>query len=117
MRTANARRRPNSSAQLEGALQAPSERLDNLPAGNDSAATFAHLEQRVSYLLERLEAASESRGANGGMNRIEEGLQDILRHLERQQDSFAATPPSRRCRRPAMPVRSRRSSATSPICA
>ncbi len=78
------------SAQLEGALQALSERLDNLPVGNDSAATFAHLEQRVSYLLERLEAASESRGANGGMNRIEEGLQDILRHLERQQDSFAA---------------------------
>ncbi|TAH65739.1 MAG: hypothetical protein EWM45_13830 [Rhodopseudomonas palustris] len=86
------------SAQLEGAMQALSERLDNLPVGNDGASTFAHLEQRVSYLLERLEAASESRGANGGagMSRIEEGLQDILRHLERQQDSFAAiaTPPT-----------------------
>jgi localization factor PodJL len=78
------------SAQLEGALQALSQRLDNLPVGNDGAATFAHLEQRVSYLLERLEATSESRGANGGMTRIEEGLQDILRHLERQQDNFTA---------------------------
>ena len=30
-----------------------SDRLDRLPVGNDNAAAFAHLEQRVSYLLER----------------------------------------------------------------
>ena len=76
------------SAQLEGALQALSERLDHLPVGNDGASAFAHLEQRVGVLLQRLEAASESRGNNFG--RVEEGLQDILRHLERQQDTFAS---------------------------
>ena len=31
-----------------------------MPVGNDSASAFAHLEQRVSYLLERLEASSRS---------------------------------------------------------
>jgi len=76
------------SAQLEGALQALSDRLDHLPVGNDGASAFAHLEQRVSVLLERLEAASDHRGNN--FNRVEEGLQDILRHLERQQDTFAS---------------------------
>ena len=59
-----------------------------MPVGNDSASAFAHLEQRVSYLLERLEAASDSRGGNLG--RVEDGLQDILRHLETQHASLAA---------------------------
>ena len=32
-----------------------------MPVGNDNASAFAHLEQRVSYLLERLEASSDQR--------------------------------------------------------
>ena len=78
---------PNSE-HLEGALKALSDRLDHLPVGNDSSAAFAHLEQRVSYLLERIETTSDPRAGNLG--RVEDGLQDILRHLERQQASFAA---------------------------
>uniref|UniRef100_Q07TR2 Sel1 domain protein repeat-containing protein n=1 Tax=Rhodopseudomonas palustris (strain BisA53) TaxID=316055 RepID=Q07TR2_RHOP5 len=91
MQSLESRERPapvDPSPQLEGALQALSDRLDHLPVGNDGASAFAHLEQRVSVLLERLEAASDSRG--GHLGRVEEGLQDILRHLERQQDSFAS---------------------------
>lgn len=77
------------SDHLESALRALSDRLDHLPVGNDNSSAFAHLEQRVSYLLERLEtSASDNRSGNFG--RVEEGLQDILRHLERQQSSFAA---------------------------
>lgn len=76
------------SEQIEGALRALSERLDRMPVGQDGPSAFAHLEQRVSYLLERLEASADHR--MGGLNRVEEGLQDILRHLERQQASFAA---------------------------
>ena len=59
-----------------------------MPVGNDNASAFAHLEQRVSYLLERLESSSDHRGGNLG--RVEDGLQDILRHLENQHASFAA---------------------------
>ena len=76
-----------NSEQLESALRTLSDRLDRMPVGNDSAAAFAHLEQRVSYLLERLEASSD-RGGNLG--RVEDGLQDILRHLETQHANFAA---------------------------
>ncbi|KPF98895.1 hypothetical protein IP86_10505, partial [Rhodopseudomonas sp. AAP120] len=77
-----------STEQLEGALRALSERLDHLPIGNDSPSAFAHLEQRVSYLLERMEQAASQRGS-GNLERVEEGLQDILRLLERQQESFS----------------------------
>jgi localization factor PodJL len=77
-----------SSEQIERALQALSDRLDRMPVGNDSASAFAHLEQRVSYLLERLEASADHRAGNLG--RVEDGLQDILRHLETQQANFAA---------------------------
>ncbi|HEX9470746.1 MAG TPA: hypothetical protein VF957_14520, partial [Bradyrhizobium sp.] len=76
-----------SSEQIEGALRALSDRLDRMPVGNDSASAFAHLEQRVSYLLERLEASSDHRAGNLG--RVEDGLQDILRHLERQHAAVA----------------------------
>src|SRR6202171_2563727 len=77
-----------SSEQLEVAVRALSDRLDRMPVGNDSASAFAHLEQRVSYLLERLEASADHRAGNLG--RGEDGLQDILRHLETQHASFAA---------------------------
>src|SRR6266404_2568406 len=77
-----------SSEQIEGALRALSDRLDRMPAGNDNASAFAHLEQRVSYLLERLEASADHR--TGDLGRVEDGLQDILRHLEAQQANLAA---------------------------
>ena len=76
----------DNSEQFESAVRALSDRLDRMPVGNDSASAFAHLEQRVSYLLERLEASTDHRGGN--FSRVEEGLQDILRHLENQQASF-----------------------------
>jgi localization factor PodJL len=76
-----------SSEQIEGALRALSDRLDRMPAGNDNASAFAHLEQRVSYLLERLEASADHR--TGDLGRVEDGLQDILRHLEAQQANLA----------------------------
>ncbi len=77
-----------NSEHIENALRALSDRLDRMPVGNDNASAFAHLEQRVSYLLERLEASTDPRAGNLGP--VEEGLQDILRHLERQQASIAA---------------------------
>ena len=72
----------DNTEQLETAMRALSERIDRMQVGNDSASAFAHLEQRVSYLLERLEASSGP-GA-GNLGRVEDGLQDVLRHLERQ---------------------------------
>jgi localization factor PodJL len=89
--TLESRERPaagESSEQLEGALRALSDRLDRLPVGNDSASAFAHLEQRVSYLLERLEASADHRPDNLG--RVEDGLQDILRQLETQHATVTA---------------------------
>jgi localization factor PodJL len=89
--TLESRPRPaahENSEHLESAVRALSERFDRMPVGNDSASAFAHLEQRVSYLLERLEASADPRA--GGLGRIEDGLQDILRHLETQHSRFAA---------------------------
>jgi localization factor PodJL len=89
--TLESRERPATSENtehIEGALRALSDRLDRMPIGNDSASTFAHLEQRVSYLLERLEASADPRA--GHLGRVEDGLQDILRHLEKQNATFAA---------------------------
>jgi localization factor PodJL len=89
--TLEGRERPTASENsehLEGALRALSDRIDRMPVGNDGASAFAHLEQRVSYLLERLEASADHR--TGNLGRVEDGLQDILRHLETQHANFAA---------------------------
>jgi localization factor PodJL len=88
-----------SSEHLEAAIRALSDRFDRMQVGNDSASTFAHLEQRVSYLLERIEAASDPR--NGNLSRVEDGLHDILRHLERQQATYSALAESRSSAPPA----------------
>ncbi len=77
-----------NNEQFEGTLRALADRIDRMPVGSDSASAFTHLEQRVSYLLERLEASSDGRGNNLG--RVEDGLQDILRHLETQHANLAA---------------------------
>ncbi|WP_439371594.1 hypothetical protein [Bradyrhizobium sp. DASA03120] len=82
-----------STEHLEAAIRALSDRFDRMQVGNDSASTFAHLEQRISYLLERIEAAADPR--NGNLSRVEDGLHDILRHLERQQATYAALAESR----------------------
>jgi localization factor PodJL len=89
--TMETRERPGpreSSDQIEGALRTLSDRIDRMPVGNDDASAFAHLEQRVTYLLDRLEASADPRAGN--LARVEDGLQDILRHLETQQATFAA---------------------------
>lgn len=88
-----------SSEHLEAAIRALSDRFDRMQVGNDSQSTFAHLEQRVSYLLERIEAASDPR--NGNFSRVEDGLHDILRHLERQQATYSALAESRNSAPPA----------------
>ena len=78
-----------NTEQLEGAIRALSDRIDRMQVGNDSASAFAHLEQRVSYLLERLESLHRSRAAAiSAASRT--GCTDILRHLERQHATFSA---------------------------
>ena len=78
----------DNSEAIENAMRALSERIDRMQVGNDNASAFAHLEQRVSYLLERLEASSDQRSPNLG--RVEEGLHDIMRHLEAQHANLAS---------------------------
>src|SRR3954447_4097470 len=73
---------------LESALRSLSDRIDRMPVGTDNASAFSHLEQRVSYLLERLEASPDHR-ASLDLGRVEDGLQDILRHLENQHATFS----------------------------
>lgn len=85
------------SEYVENALRMLSERLDRIPAGNDNASAFAHLEQRVSYLLERLEASNDRSAAPAiDLGKVEEGLHDILRSLERQHASLVALADSNR---------------------
>jgi localization factor PodJL len=84
--------RSGSLAALEqriSALTSSLESRDQRPPAqeNNEQIERAHLEQRVSYLLERLEASSDH-GPNN-LGRVEEGLQDVLHHLERQHASFA----------------------------
>ncbi len=69
---------------FDNAVRTISDRLDHLQVGNDSASSLGHVEQRVHHLLERLEM-SETRGGSGNLARVEEGLSDILRHLEQQR--------------------------------
>ena len=76
------------SGHLEGAIRALSERIDRLSVGGDSSGAMAHIEQRIAYLLERLEASQPS--SHGNLGRIEEGLSDVLRQLEDQRASFAS---------------------------
>ena len=95
--TLESRERPaasDNSEQLENAMRALSERIDRMQVGSDSASAFAHLEQRVSYLLERIETSSGS--GSGDLGQVEEGLQDILRHLERQHANLVALAESNR---------------------
>ncbi len=76
---------------VEGALRSLTERLDRMPVGNDNASAFAHLEQRVSYLLERLEASTDRSSAPSvDLGRVEEGLRDIQRSLERQHANLVS---------------------------
>ncbi len=72
---------------FDNAVRTISDRLDNLQVGNDSASSLSHVEQRVHHLLERLEMA-ETRDSGGNFARVEEGLTDILRHLEAQHMEF-----------------------------
>ena len=90
-----------NTERVESALRALSDRFDRMPTGNDNASTFAHLEQRVTYLLERLEASTDHRPAVD-LGPVEDGLQDILRQLEQQHGMFAAL--SENSRRAAQPA-------------
>ncbi|MBR1121697.1 SEL1-like repeat protein [Bradyrhizobium lablabi] len=82
---------PSNTEYIENALQALSERIDRLPVGNDNTSAIAHLEQRVSYLIERIEASTDSHAnSNNNLGRVEDALQDILRHLERQHANLAS---------------------------
>ncbi len=72
---------------FDNAVRAISDRLDHLQVGNDSASSLNHVEQRVHHLLERLE---NSEGRGGNLSRVEEGLADVLRHLEQQRVNATA---------------------------
>lgn len=77
-----------NSDTLEHAIRALSERIDRLSVPSDNSAAMAQVEQRIAYLLERLEASQPSHQANFG--RIEDSLMDVLRHLDQQRAHFAA---------------------------
>jgi localization factor PodJL len=90
--TLEIRERPaagENTDQLESALRALSDRIDRMPVGTDNASAFAHLEQRVSYLLERLEASTSNRPSLD-LGRVEAGLHDILGYLENQNAALLA---------------------------
>jgi localization factor PodJL len=71
---------------IEHAILALSERIDRLSVGTDSSGAMAHIEQRIAYVLERLEGAQASSFGNFG--RIEQGLSEVMRQLEHQRASF-----------------------------
>jgi localization factor PodJL len=72
---------------LESAIRTLTDRIDRISVGGDSSGAMAHVEQRIAYLLERLEGTQPF---NGNLGRIEEGLSDILRQLEGQRANFAS---------------------------
>ncbi len=76
---------PADASHLEAAVRALSERIDHLGHG-DGASSMAQIEQRIAYLLERLESTPQSSSNTG---RIEEHLTEILRHLEYQRQALA----------------------------
>ena len=108
--TLETRERPaagDNTDQLESALRALSDRIDRMPVGTDNASAFAHLEQRVSYLLERLEASTDNRPSLD-LGRVEAGLHDILRLSGKPERGLAGPGPPRRGRaRGFRPDRSR----------
>ncbi len=75
-------------------VRALGERIDELAQPQFAAGaafapseTFAHLEQRIATLLERLEATN-ARSAD--LSRVETSLTEVLTHLEQQRESIAA---------------------------
>lgn len=75
-------------------VQALGARIDELTQPQFAAGaafapseTFAHLEQRIATLLERLEATN-ARSAD--LSRVETSLTEVLTHLEQQRESIAA---------------------------
>jgi localization factor PodJL len=76
---------PVDSSHLEAAVRALSERIDHLGHA-DGASSMAQIEQRIAYLLERLESADQRAG---NTSRVEEHLTEILRHLEYQRQALA----------------------------
>ena len=91
------RERPVAAANtdnLESALRALAERFDRMEIGKDGASMLAHLEQRVSYLLERVEAFAD-RDRDLDLRRVEDGLNEVLRQLEKQQTAGSAPAESR----------------------
>lgn len=75
---------------FDNAVRSISDRLDHLQVGSDGATSLGHLEQRIHHLIERLETAAPQGGASDGLARVEQGLSDILRHLEQQRVNAAA---------------------------
>ncbi len=82
--------RPQAAAgeasHLEAAVRALSERIDHLGHA-DGASSMAQIEQRIAYLLERLENVPQGSGNTG---RLEEHLSEILRHLEYLRQALVA---------------------------
>jgi localization factor PodJL len=84
------RERPGTTdtGYFDNAVRAISDRLDHLQVGSDGAASLGHLEQRIHHLIERLDASRPD--DSGGLARVEQGLSDILRHLEQQRINASA---------------------------
>ena len=79
------------TSHLERAITALSDRIDRLSVASDNSGAVAHVEQRIAYLLERLEGSQAF--SQGNFGRIEEALADVLRQLEYQRTALAAVPP------------------------
>lgn len=84
---------PADASHFDDAMRTLSDRLDQLQIGNDSSAALAHVEQRVTRLLERLE---DSERPAADLGRVEQGLSEVKLLLKQQRDSTdgAAAPSS-----------------------